>query len=126
MNKLSFHVLRVGIAITFIWIGLMIFQDPQGWSSFIQPWAANLMPIPIGQVMIVAAIADISIGLLLLVNFWIWIVSFVSALNIAAVLIVSGITGVTVRDVGLLAASVALMINSLPSSMISRFSEKRF
>ncbi len=103
----------------------MIFKDPQGWSSFIQPWAANLIPIPIQQAMIIAAIADVLIGLLLLANLWVWIVAAVGVLNIAAVLIVSGITGVTVRDIGLLAAAVALAIDSMPSVIMSKLFKKQ-
>lgn len=84
------------------------------------PWAMNLLPVPIEQAMIGTAILDIVIGVLLLIDLWMWVAALLGAAHLAIVLIVSGITEITVRDIGLLAAAVGLMIDSLPSAVIDR------
>jgi hypothetical protein len=33
MIKTSFHILRVGLAITFLWIGVLIFKNPESWGG---------------------------------------------------------------------------------------------
>lgn len=117
MKILSFHILRIGIAITFLWIGVLIFKDPQAWGLYLRPWATDLLPVPLEQVMIITALLDISIGVLLLINVLTWLVGLVGAIHIAAVLIVSGINAVTVRDIGLFSAVLALAIHAWPDKL---------
>lgn len=120
MKKISFHIVRVGLAITFIWIGILIFKEPEVWGGFIQPWAARLLPIPINQAMIGTAFLDIAIGAMLLLNLFVWLAALVGAIHLIIVLTVSGITDITARDIGILAATAALMIDSLPREFIDR------
>lgn len=120
MIKTSFHILRVGMAITFLWIGILIFKNPEAWGGYLQPWAAGLLPIPITQAMMGTAILDIAIGAFLLVDFLPWLAALVGATHIIIVLTVSGITDITVRDIGLLVATLAIVVESLPSSIIHR------
>ena len=120
MKKISFNFLRVGLAVTFLWIGVLIFKQPAAWVGFIQPWAAELLPVPLAQVMIGTAILDIIIGAFLLFDFQSWLAALFGAIHIAIVLAVSGITEITVRDIGLLAACVAIMIESMPPGVLNK------
>jgi len=120
MQKISFHFLRVGMAITFLWIGILILKDPEVLGGYLQTWVVELLPVPIIQAMIGTAILDIIIGVFLLLDFLPWLAAFVGAIHIAIVLIVSGINDVTVRDIGLLVASVAMTIESLPQSILQK------
>lgn len=116
MKKTSFHILRVGVAITFIWIGVLIFKTPEAWGGYLQPWAAGLLPIPIEQAMIGTATLDIAIGVLLLIDSFVWLAALVGAIHVIIVLTVSGITDITVRDIAIFAAAIALMPDSLPKT----------
>lgn len=122
MKRLSYHISRIGLGITFVWIGVLIFGNPAGWGAYVQPWALNLLPVPIVQIMMFTAILDVTIGVLLLFNLFVWVVSFVAALHIASVLIVSGITDVTVRDIAILYCAIALFVDTLPQFITRRFS----
>lgn len=119
MRKTSFHILRVGLAITFLWIGVLIFKNPEAWGGYLEPWAIGLLPIPIAQAMIGTAILDIAIGALLLIDSFVWLAALVGAIHLVIVLTASGITDITVRDIGLLVAALAIVIDSLPRSIIS-------
>ncbi|MDE1970260.1 MAG: DoxX family membrane protein [Patescibacteria group bacterium] len=108
MKKFSFHVLRIGLGITFTWIGILIVHNPVGWGSYLQPWAARLVPFPLIPAMVATGFVDMIIGALLVLNQWTWLASLMGALQLVIVLVCAGITDVTVRDIGLLAASFAL------------------
>lgn len=114
MNKLSFNILRVGLAITFFWIGILILQHPEAWGGYILPWAANLLPLPIKEVMIGTGILDIVIAVLFLINPVVWIAALLATLHLFTVLITSGINEGTVRDIGILAGTLAIVVNSWP------------
>ena len=126
MKRISFHILRVGLAVTFLWIGILILRNPEAWGGYLQPWAAGLLPIPLVQAMMGTAILDIAIGAFLLINFLPWIASLVGAVHIIIILAVSGITDITVRDIGILAGTLALMIDSLPQSIIRRIFKNNY
>lgn len=120
MRKNSFHILRVGLAITFLWIGILIFKNPEAWGGYLQPWAARLLPISLTRAMIGTAMLDIAIGLLLLTDTLVWLAGLLAALHLMVVLTVSGITDITVRDIGLLTGSLAILIDSLPSVIFEK------
>lgn len=120
MGKASFHILRVGLGVTFLWIGVLIFKQPEAWGGYLQPWAAGLLPVPLSQVMFGTAILDIIIGFLLLVDTFTWFASLLAIIHLVIVLTVSGITDITVRDIAILAAAISLMIDSLPKSLIEK------
>jgi len=120
MGKASFHILRIGLAVTFLWIGVLILINPEAWGGYMKPWAAGLLPVPVAQAMMGTAILDIIIGVFLLINFLPRLTAIVGAIHLAVILIVSGITDITVRDIGLLAGILALMIDSTPQPVTDK------
>lgn len=120
MNKASFHILRVGLAITFLWIGVLIFKQPEAWGGYLMPWAAGLLPIPIEEAMLGTAVLDILIGIFLLFDYFVWLAALAGIVHLIIVLTVSGVTDITVRDIGILAATIALMTDSLPEIFVNK------
>ena len=114
MNKTALLILRLGLGVTFLWIGVLIWMHPAVWGAFLMPWASQLLPVPIEQAMLGTALLDIVIGALLLINTFTWLASAVGALHLVIVLVTSGITDVTSRDIGLLGAAVALALQTWP------------
>lgn len=115
MNRTSLLILRLGLAVTFIWIGFMIWQNPLAWGGYIKPWAAGLISGPLEQVMKATAILDMAIGILFLTRPVVWLGGILAVLHLAIVLITSGITDITVRDIGLLAAALSLAVYYWPN-----------
>ncbi|MBI2635725.1 DoxX family membrane protein [Candidatus Peregrinibacteria bacterium] len=110
MKASSSTILRVGVGITFLWIGILIYRAPDDWAALIQPWAAHLIPGSMRAAMLQTAVLDIVIGLLLVIGMWTWLGALLASLHWIVVLITVGITEITSRDIGLLAASIALML----------------
>ena len=120
MRKTAFHILRVGLGITFVWIGVLIFKEPQAWGGYLEPWAAGLLPVPLEQAMAGTAILDIAIGFLLLTDWFTWLAALIGTFHLVVVLAVSGMTDITVRDIGLLAGALALLTDSLPLFILNK------
>src|SRR3989344_3209709 len=117
------HIVRVGIAITFIWIGLLILDDPISWAGFIRPWMERFLITSPEQTMVFNGWFDIGIGALLLIswnNWMTWLGALLAALHMVTVLAVAGIDPVTVRDISILAGALALMTWSWPERLWPR------
>jgi len=108
MSKHAFHVLRIGVGITVLWIGIMIVQEPLSWAGYMDPWVINLIPFPLETMMLMAGIFDILLGVLLLVNVMTKAVGYIVALHMLGILIAGGINDITVRDIAILFAGLAL------------------
>jgi|SRR3989344_4096936 len=114
ISKNSYHILRVGMAITFLWIGILILKSPESWGGYVQPWAVRILPFSVTSALLMTAALDIGIGILLLIDWQSWVAGLLASLHLISVLTVSGITDVTVRDIGLFAGSMVIIIESLP------------
>lgn len=110
----AFHILRVGIAVTFLWIGILIFASPEAWGNLLLPWAAGVLPVSLEQAMLGTAVLDIVIGLFLLLDVYTWFFSLMALVHLGIVIIVAGITPGTARDIGLFAGCLALIFETWP------------
>lgn len=120
MSKVSYTILRVGLGITFLWVGVLIFKSPEGWSNFIAPWAVELIPFSLRNTMICVGIFDVLIGALLIYDVAVWVGALFAAIHMIDVLVVTGITTVTVRNIAILAGALALFIDSMPPKIADR------
>lgn len=109
MSRSSYHLLRVGLGITFLWVGILIFREPDGWGGLVFPWVVRLLPTPLHGTMLSVATIDAAIGLLLLLDMWTWYAALLASIHLLMVLLGTGITDITVRDIGLLAAALAVL-----------------
>lgn len=120
---LHITILRIGLGVTFVWIGYFILQDPVGWAGFIKPWARDLLIFPPEKVMQINAIYDIAVGLLLIGAYKKWMVfwgGILAALHMAAVLTTAGVDPITVRDIAILAGALTLVVWARVPSMEQR------
>lgn len=114
MTKLSLNILRFGLSITFLWIGILIWQDPVGWGGYLKPWVLGFLPIPLKEAMLGTAALDLSIGTFFLINRFTWLAAAAGSAHLIIVLITSGINDITVRDIGLLAATFYMAAETWP------------
>jgi hypothetical protein len=112
MNKTAYNILRVGIAITFLWIGLLILKDPIGWGGYVAPWAENLIPFPMKSVMLFVGFFDITVGLMFLLDIFVLEAALAGVVHLFTVLAVAGINAITVRDIGLFSACLAIFFEN--------------
>ena len=106
----GYHILRVTLAITFIWIGVLIIKSPESWGGYLEPWAVSLLPVSIKTALLFTAVIDIIIGILFLIDWKTFWAGLIASIHLVIILVVSGITDITVRDIGLLGATLVVMI----------------
>lgn len=102
----SYFVLRVGLGLTFMWIGIDILRHPEMWLGYVP---TNL---PLGMTrefgLRLNGVFDVGLGLLMVIRMFPKIVAGLAAIHLAGVLVSYGVDAVTIRDVGLLGSALAL------------------
>lgn len=117
MIPTAFLIIRLGLAFTFVWTGVLIFKDVPSWAGILRnSWIIRFLPTSPESAMRGTAILDIAIGLWLLTGVFLWVSSLAAGLHLISVLLVTGIMAPSYRDVGLLAAATGLLLYALPSS----------
>lgn len=105
-HRLSQFCLRLGLGVTFIWIGISILRAPTDWIGFVP---ANL---PFGLTREVALQInggfDVALGAMLILGIFLKIAALLAAVHLLAILLTQGIDAVLIRDAGLLGAALAL------------------
>lgn len=114
MKTSSHMIIRLTLALTFAWVGFMILQNPEAWAGYMDTWATELLPLPVITMMQITAVVDIAIGILFLITPTVWIAGLLGALHMLVILVTSGITDITVRDIAIFGASLAIMLDALP------------
>ncbi len=116
MVATALTALRIGLGLTFVWLGVLILLDPDKWGLLIQPWVAqHLLPFSVRHTMIDTAVLDVTIGLFLLTGYFVTIVATVGVLHLIVIIATTGFgiqSAVAARDIGLIAGLVALVIIS--------------
>ena len=120
MKTSALNILRVGTAVTFLWIGVLIIKDPTAWTGLVQSWVEKLLPFSLDQALIDTAILDLLIGFFLLIDRFVLTAALLGFLHLSIVLVVVGITSITVRDIGLIASTLALVFSKYPEGFRPR------
>ena len=110
MHRISYQILRISLGITFLWIGVLILRSPEAWGGYIQPWALKLLVLPVYDTMLIVGAVDCVLGLLFLINRFVRLAALIAAIHLLGILITSGLNDITVRDIGLLGAALALAV----------------
>lgn len=103
-------ILRLGLGLTFIYVGLQSLLDPLSWIGFLPYWLTPIIHPAIA--LKIHAIVSLIIGVSLLTGFKLKIFSILAFLELAAILIFYGVDNVTFRDFGLATAAIALFLLS--------------
>ena len=116
-------ILRIGLAVVFLWFGIDKFIHVQNWIGWIPDWMVSIIPLSLATFMYFQGFIETLVGLALLIGFRVRTASFFAALAILGVLaslIGTGQTEILLRDLGLLAASISLVFTGARKLAISR------
>lgn len=110
--------LRLGFGLMYIYSGYDLFYHPKSWLWAVPSWFAEIISPIISIEAFIRFQGIIEFGMALLLLAWFsgrWGVraaGIFSTLEMAAILLFSGIDAITFRDIGLLGGSAALLILS--------------
>lgn len=104
----SYFTLRVGLGLVFLWIGIDIFRSPENWLGFVPA----TLPLGLDRELALSlnGVLDIVLGVLFLSNQLIHVAAFLAVLHLLGILVTQGVNAIIIRDVGLLGASISLLL----------------
>jgi uncharacterized membrane protein YphA (DoxX/SURF4 family) len=112
MTSRALLVLRIGLGITFIWIGTLIVQDPAGWAGLIRSDVSGFMIGDPTITMRATGIFDILLGLMFIFGVWLWLMGLIGAIHMLIVIATIYLGDSTARDVGILGGCLAVTLSS--------------
>ena len=116
MNKndtqIAFFILRLGIALVFLWFGIDKFIHTSNWIGWVPGWMTKIIPFSATMFMYIQGVIESVAGFFLLIGKYPHLAAFVCVLillGIEIALIGTGQAEMMIRDGGLLAASISLL-----------------
>ncbi|MBI4143212.1 DoxX family membrane protein [Candidatus Uhrbacteria bacterium] len=101
-------ILRIGLGVEFLMFGYGKLVDVGGWIAFIPPWMSPLLPASVGTFLTVIGVAELLLGVLLLIGLWTRVIAVLAALHLVGVLVAVGYNDLAIRDFVALASALAL------------------
>lgn len=106
--------LRIGLAAVFLWFGIDKFLHPLYWvHAWVPPWVVPMV-IKVGlttvQFVYLLGVFEVLVGLSFLTGVFIRMFAFLALLFLVLIAVTTGLTEITVRDVGLIGGLVSLAI----------------
>lgn len=109
-QKISLHILRLGLASVFLWFGFSQLIDTLSWVDIVPDWAVDLLHIPPAMIVMANGVFEVVLGGLIALGFFVRISAFVLALHLLVISIDFGFTATGVRDFGLAVAAIGLSL----------------
>ena len=111
--KTSHLLLRLGLALVFLWFGIDKFIHPDYWiNAWLPLWLQNVLSrFNIGNLNFVYAngIFEVVLGLGFVFNIFVKLFALLAVLFLLVVILSFGLNEVTVRDAGLIGTALALL-----------------
>ncbi|MDO8425131.1 MAG: DoxX family membrane protein [bacterium] len=101
-------LLRLGLGAVLLIFGYGKIADTVSWLGFVPPWMIGLLPMDPVQFLRVVGVAEVLLGVLLVVGWRVRIVAAVVALHLLTILAAVARGDLAVRDFGLFMAAAAL------------------
>lgn len=116
-------VLRVGLALVFLWFGISQLIDPVGFTGYLPYFLFDSSYAT--TVVIANGVFEIIAGLFLLLGLFTRVVSLLLALHLAVITIELGFGEIAVRDFGLIIATLAVFLGGYDKWSIDYKLKKR-
>jgi len=102
-------IIRLGLGLVFFLIGLDQLSKPDNWLSWLPQFITQISP---PQTLILAiGIFNIIVGALLILGLFTKLASLLAGLHLLGIILTAGYSDITIRDMGLLFAAIAIFLN---------------
>lgn len=103
-------VLRIGLAILFLWFGFSQFFDQAAWTSWVPQWAMSLTGLEAEMIVLLNGGLEIALGVLLALGLYIRPAAVLLGLHLAVITFEIGLNSVGMRDFAIMAATFGLAL----------------
>jgi uncharacterized membrane protein YphA (DoxX/SURF4 family) len=102
-------LVRYGVGIVFFLFGVDQILNPGNWSAWMPAWIGNL-GVELDTIVVSLGIFNLAVGVLLLLGLFTRLAALLAGLHLIGVIYTLGWNDITIRDIGLLLASIAVLI----------------
>ncbi len=106
--NLGVFILRVAMAILFLWFGFSQLLDASSWVSWVPSWAEDLTRLEPSMIVLLNGGFEIAMGVLLALGLYTRIAAILLGIHLALLVFEIGISPIGVRDFALMGATFAL------------------
>jgi uncharacterized membrane protein YphA (DoxX/SURF4 family) len=110
-SKYSHLVLRIGIAVVFLWFGFSQLKNPAQWTRMMPDYVNAIFPLAKSTLIYMNGILEILLAILLLLGLWTRTVSGLITLHLIHIITIVGYGAVGARDVAIALAALAVFLH---------------
>ena len=124
MDKLKLFspvVLRIGIALVFVWFGISQLADPASWTGYVPDYVMSISGLAVTTIVYLNGIFEIIFGSMLLFGLFTRLAALLLALHILDITLIVGFDSTGVRDFGLSIATIAIFLQGVDWFSLDRF-----
>jgi uncharacterized membrane protein YphA (DoxX/SURF4 family) len=106
-------ILRIGLALVFLWFGVNQIIDPISWVGYIPSFITTLTGMTAGSIVFYNALFEIIAGTMLLLGLFTRVVALVLFLHLLDIAFTVGLDSIGIRDLGLAVATFVIFLNGM-------------
>jgi uncharacterized membrane protein YphA (DoxX/SURF4 family) len=103
-------VLRIGLAVLFLWFGFSQFLDQSAWVSWVPEWAMSITGLEAEMIVLLNGGFEIAFGVLLALGLYMRPAAALLGLHLAVLVFEIGLSPIGLRDFAIMMASFALAL----------------
>ena len=109
-KEIGIHLLRLGLAVVFLWFGFSQILDSLHWVSLVPEWVSNLAHLPPAMIVLANGAFEIVLGTLLAMGFFVRTTSLILALHLIPIALGFGLVATSIRDFAIIISCLALSL----------------
>jgi uncharacterized membrane protein YphA (DoxX/SURF4 family) len=113
-------VLRVGIAVVFMWFGYHQLINQTMWISLIPHWMISLTGMSARTIVIANGVFEVLMSLLLIFGYRLRTVGILLSLHLLMIICDVGLSAIGMRDVGLMFATISIALYGADAHSVDR------
>lgn len=107
-QRIGLEVLRLGLAVLYLWFGFSQLFDGINWVSWVPNWTVMLLHIPPAMIVLLNGTFEVIAGGLLAMGIFVRPISFLLTAHLALVTFDIGLTAIGMRDLSITISTLAL------------------
>ncbi len=114
-------ILRVAMALLFLWFGISQISDPTSWIGFVPQSIATLTHLSVNTLVMINGTAEIILGTMLLLGLCTRVVAFLLFLHLLDITFTVSLDAIGIRDLGLAIAVFIVFLNGWDYYTLDRY-----
>ncbi len=124
MEKLKSYspiILRIGLALVFLWFGFNQITDPTSWYGFVPDSVSTITGLTIARIVFLNGLFEIIAGTALAFGLFTRVAAGLLFLHILDIAFIVGLDSIGIRDLGLSVATFVIFLNGMDRATLDHY-----